>query len=79
MKKVYSECLTVGCTNMTLELSLRMTAARVGDFSLAGAQMKFSVQTIPYLECPKCDGFVWGTIDGRTGEALFDKTKWETQ
>lgn len=76
-KIVYRECLTPECESKELELHLLMKAAEVGDFSLAGAQIKFSISALPYLECTVCDGFMWGKIDGTTGEAVFDQTKWE--
>lgn len=64
------------CEFSELRLSLEMRAAEIGDFSLAGAQMKFSVKAHPCLECAECGWYLFGTVDGRTGEALFSREAW---
>jgi hypothetical protein len=61
------------CRFPELRLSLVLRAAEIGDFSLAGVQMKFSVSSMPMLEC---GWYLPGTVDGRTGEALFSREAW---
>lgn len=42
------------CGKKTLELEMRLEAAELGTFSLAGHQMKFSAREWPYLVCRNC-------------------------
>lgn len=52
-----------------LELSLRLVAKNVGDFSLAGAFIKFPVRTLPELDCLDCAYSRLGEI--QDGQAVF--------
>jgi hypothetical protein len=55
------------CGHTSLKVEMRMRAKELGTFSLAGQQLKVSVQTLPYLFCwhPECGEFgVWGWVDG---------------
>lgn len=55
------------CGELTLVLDLRLKAKEIGEFSLAGQQMKFSVQELPHLSCANpvmCDFEEWGRIEG---------------
>lgn len=54
------------CGHHTLQIDLRMTAKQLGEFSLAGGQMKFSAGFLPWLYCwrPECDFEQQGRYDG---------------
>lgn len=55
-------CPECGVTG-SLDLSIRLVAHQVGDFSLAGVQMKFSARDTPVLGCGKCGFELYGEID----------------
>lgn len=42
------------CGHHGMEMTFRMVAKPLGSFSLAGSQLKFSANEIPYIECPEC-------------------------
>lgn len=44
-----------GCTEKGLFLTKVRAARPIGDFSLAGAQMKVSAYEVPALKCSFCD------------------------
>lgn len=62
------------CGHTTLKIDVRLTAKDIGDFSLAGNQMKFSAHWKPYLFCwrPECDYERAGWFDD-TNHAVFRK------
>lgn len=42
------------CGQQALRIEWRLTARPVGDYSLAGAQMKFSAREVPWVVCDGC-------------------------
>lgn len=44
-----------GCAEKGLFLTKVLAARPIGDFSLAGAQMKLSAHEVPALKCGFCD------------------------
>lgn len=42
------------CGEKTLRIEARLAAKPIGDFSLAGAQMKVSAVEVPWLVCDNC-------------------------
>lgn len=38
-----------------LYISVKLFAKKIGEFSLAGAQVKFSARELPVLKCHNCD------------------------
>ena len=53
-----------------LYISIEFVAAEIGEFSLAGAQMKFSGRELPVLKCHNCDFRLVGEFDNNT-HAVF--------
>jgi predicted RNA-binding Zn-ribbon protein involved in translation (DUF1610 family) len=52
------------CGSQTLTLSQKLVARPLGEWSLAGAQLKLSVVDRPHLSCSSCGMSVTGTYDG---------------
>lgn len=69
MKMVNARC--PACDSRTLGIELRLKAAQIGSFSLAGVQMKFPVSEVPYLVCTTCGSHVEGTIEPGGTHAVF--------
>lgn len=78
MKKVDLECPK--CGRKEVYLTLELSAKDLGDFSLAGAQLKFSMAEVPVLTCFAdqdeeslllCEWTLEGKVVG--DEAVFDK------
>jgi len=43
-----------GCGEKSLTIEMRLTAAPVGAFSLAGVGMKFAATSTPWISCASC-------------------------
>lgn len=74
VKLVDGTCPKCGASELGLYLCL--SAKPLGEFSLAGAQSKFSARYVPVLEClnPLEGGMCDFTLTGRVedGHAVFD-------
>lgn len=46
-----------------LEITERLLAKEIGDFSLSGNQMKFAAQAVPVLRCRMCSLDLVGRYD----------------
>jgi hypothetical protein len=55
-----------------LYIDIQLVAKPIGEFSLAGAQMKFSGKTCPVLKCRNCEFELVGEFDGET-HATFSR------
>lgn len=79
MKKLDIKCPT--CGQETVYLALEFQAAKIGEFSLAGEQVKFSMNKVPVLVCygekpgssqfdyDECPFRLVGTVEG--DQAVF--------
>lgn len=43
-----------------------LSAKQIGEFSLAGQQMKVSARTVAIAECSSCDLYLTGRVEGAT-------------
>lgn len=50
----YLDATCPACGERELHIVRKLRAAQVGEFSLAGAQVKFTAQEWPYLVCDHC-------------------------
>ena len=55
----------------TLEIQREMRAVPIGDWSLAGAQLKIVMREVAVLTCLRCDLEVVGSFDGDGRHATF--------
>lgn len=63
MKIEETACLT--CNRVgTLYIEVKLVAKPIGSFSLAGAQMKVTAESKPFLLCSVCDFERIGEFDG---------------
>ena len=84
MKKVDLKCPT--CGQDSIFLTLELQGSKLGDFSLAGMQVKFSMKEVPVLICDgevrngdrpelfeytECSWRLVGTIED--GQAVFQR------
>jgi uncharacterized paraquat-inducible protein A len=53
------------CGVKALRIEMRLTAKRIGSFSLAGAQMKVVATEVPWLVCGVCGIEAEGTREDR--------------
>lgn len=58
-------CPQCGAGKESLSIRKGFVSAPIGDFSLAGSQMKFSATEVLLIECDQCNWGAEGHFEGR--------------